>query len=411
MLARQRAESVPSVHIDGTLRVRAAAVLASLTLSAAAVWLLALPHGNFDLRVYRGSVDWWVFHGDLYSFGMGKRHYGFTYPPFAALCMLPMLLLPLASVVVLNMAVIVSCAALIVRVVVARLPSLLGVDPWLLAGLLTPPLFLLQPLRDTLTFGQINIGLAALVTLDLLLLERGNRWAGVGAGLATALKLTPGLFVILYLVSGSRRAARTSALTFAAVTALSAAVAPSTSWTFWTSTLYDSHRVGSYDSATNQSFAGVLARLTNSAHVPAGWLPLVVAIAAYALWSARRLFLAGALLPAFTAVGLAAAVASPISWVHHLWWIAPALLILLDQGLRQRSRGRLLVVAVIGLVFVSGMPDVMRAPAGHHLDSAATIIGENAYGIALLILLALVCRLPSSWPEPRGGRPLKSSGV
>lgn len=357
--------------------------------------MVARSHRSFDVKVYRGAVSSWAHGGDLYAFGLGSRHLGFTYPPFAALCFLPMVLLPLAVVIALNKLAIVASVALVLRVVVARLPSVGHLPPWWLAAVLTPPVLLLQPVRDTLTFGQINIGLAALVTLDLLLVERLNRWAGVGAGLAMALKLTPGLFLLLYLVAGSRRTARTAVLTFVAVTGLAAAVAPHTSWTFWTSTLYDSGRVGSYDSASNQSFAGVLARLSNSGHVPALWLPLVVVLAAGALWSARRLFLGDSHLAAFTAVGLAAAVASPISWVHHLWWVAPALLLVLDQGLQRRSWWRISLVAVLASVLASGLPDTMRARSGHHLDSFATVVGENVYGVTVLVLLALVCALPT----------------
>jgi alpha-1,2-mannosyltransferase len=377
-------------------RLQVAAVLASTILSAIAFVLLHRPHRSFDVKVYRGAVDLWVHGGNLYSFGLGDRQLGFTYPPFAALCFLPMVLLPLAAVIALNQLVIISSVALVLRAVVARLPSVSHLEPWLLAAMLTPPVLLLQPVRDTLTFGQTNITLAALVTLDLLLIERGNRWGGMGAGLTTALKLTPGLFVVLYLVAGSRRAARTSVISFLAVTGLAAAVAPRTSWTFWTSTLYDTSRVGSYDSASNQSFAGVLARLTNSGQIPALWLPVVVVITGWALWSARRLFQAGAHLPAFTAVGLAAAVASPISWVHHLWWVVPALLLLLDQGLQLQSRWRVGLAAVLAAVLASGLPDEKRARAGHHLDTAMTVLGENVYGVTVLVLLVLVCALPSS---------------
>jgi alpha-1,2-mannosyltransferase len=327
-----------------------------------------------------------------------------------------MVLLPLTAVIALNQLAVIASVALVLRVVVARLPSFSHLEPWFLVAVLTPPVLLLQPVRDTLTFGQINIGLAALVTLDLLLIERGNRWGGVGAGLATALKLTPGLFLVLYLVAGSRRAARTSALSFAAVTGLAALVAPHTSRTFWTSTLYDSSRVGSYDSASNQSFAGVLARLTNSGHVPGAWLPLIVIISASALWSARRLFRAGAHLPAFTAVGLTAAVASPISWVHHLWWVVPALLLLLDQGLQRRSWWRVSLVAILAAVLASGLPDTMRARSGHHLDSAMTVLGENVYGVTVLVLLVLVCALPTRdrrderKQEQDGGEQLQPDG-
>ena len=279
-------------------------------LSIVAVSRLALPHNSFDLRVYRGTVDWWISHGDLNRF---------TYPPFAALCLLPMSLLPLSAVVLVNVGLILAAD---------RAPHTAAVRA---AALARHP--------DVRAGPHGGSGARDL----LLLLEPRSRVAGVGVGLATALKLTPGLFAVLHLTSGSRRDARTSALTFVGVAAVSAVLSPATSWTYSTSILFDTHRVGSFESATNQSLAGVLTRLTNSTHIPGIWLPLAGCISIASLRSARRLFLAGALLPAFTAAGLAAAVLNPISWVHHLCWVAPALLIQFDHSLRHRSRGRLLL--------------------------------------------------------------------
>ena len=365
-----------------------------LTVSLAGSFLLALlltkPHNNFDLRVYRGAVDSWVFHGDLYGFGMGQRHYGFTYPPFAALCMLPMALLPLNVVVGINWLFILASAAFVVHTYAGRLPTFSEWSGRLALGVLLPPLLLLQPLRDTLTFGQINLELGALVVGDLLLLQRGSRWAGVGAGLATAMKLTPGLFVVFYLVSGARRAAGTSLLTFGTVTLGAAMLVPSTSWQFWTETIFDSKRVGSYDSATNQSLGGFLARLGNSSELPVVWLPVIGLVAVGVLLAARRLFIMGDLPTAFVVVGLGACAVSPISWVHHLWWVAPALLVLVDRAVRRHSRWLAGVAVLVALVFVSGSPDMSRVKSGHHHDALGTMVGENVYAVCLLLLLLVL---------------------
>ena len=365
-------------------------MVASVTLSVLLGLLVAKPHNSFDLRVYRGAVESWAFHGDLYGFGMGQRHSGFTYPPFAALCMLPMVLLPLGTVTVINVLVMVASAASVVRAYSARLSCFAGWGGWFAVGVLLPPLLLLQPLRDTLTFGQINLELGALVVADMLLLERGSRWAGVGAGLATAMKLTPGLFIVFYLVSGRWRAAGTSLLTFGAVTLGAALVAPSTSWQFWTSTILDTNRVGSYDSATNQSVAGLLARLANSSDVPAVWVPIVALVVVGVLLSARRHFMTGDLPAAFVVVGLGACAVSPISWVHHLWWIAPALLVLVDRAIRAKSWIVAGMVVMVTLAFASGAPDIARVKAGHHHDSLGTLVGENLYGVFVLVMLLVL---------------------
>ena len=54
----------------------------------------------FDLRVYHGAVDSWVHHGGrLYDYRVPGTPYGFTYPPFAAVAMLPMALLALRAAI------------------------------------------------------------------------------------------------------------------------------------------------------------------------------------------------------------------------------------------------------------------------------------------------------------------------
>src|SRR5205823_2463127 len=77
-----------------TPRRTAVQVLLLLAL-AAATWaflaVAAVRHGYFDLRVYYGALNHWVGgRGELYDYLLPNTRYGFTYPPFAALVMLPM---------------------------------------------------------------------------------------------------------------------------------------------------------------------------------------------------------------------------------------------------------------------------------------------------------------------------------
>ena len=59
---------------------------------------LAARHGFFDLRVYYGAINYWVHDGgSLYDYLLPRSTYGFTYPPFAALVMLPMAVTPWTS--------------------------------------------------------------------------------------------------------------------------------------------------------------------------------------------------------------------------------------------------------------------------------------------------------------------------
>jgi hypothetical protein len=50
---------------DKRRRLQVAAVLTSTALSAVAFALLNRPHRGFDVKVYRGAVDFWAHGGDL----------------------------------------------------------------------------------------------------------------------------------------------------------------------------------------------------------------------------------------------------------------------------------------------------------------------------------------------------------
>jgi alpha-1,2-mannosyltransferase len=164
---------------------------------------------------------------------------------------------------------------------------------------------------------------------DLRALPAG-RWAGVGVGLAAAIKLTPAVFIGYLLLSRQYRAAATATVTAAAATLLAAILAPGQSRTFWTSALWDTGRVGRLEYVSNQSLRGLLARLD----APSTWWLLAVALVlAYWCWWIRVRQPAAGHLAGFALTGIVACLISPITWVHHLVWLLPALFLLLDRAL------------------------------------------------------------------------------
>ena len=62
-------------------------------------------------------------------------------------------------------------------------------------------------------------------------------------GLACAVKLTPGVFIVYLLVTGRRRAAAVAAAAFVAASLLAAGVLPHDSKRFWTDALWHSERL------------------------------------------------------------------------------------------------------------------------------------------------------------------------
>lgn len=120
-----------------------------------------------------------------------------TYPPFAALLFTPLTLLGVPEMRTLatagNLLLLLALVHLSLRLVGRDRP---GTALWVAAVLVW-----CEPVWTTLRYGQINLLIAVAVLWDLTRREN-NRWAGVGIGLATAVKLTPGLFVVLLLVVG-----------------------------------------------------------------------------------------------------------------------------------------------------------------------------------------------------------------
>ncbi|MDC0769002.1 glycosyltransferase 87 family protein [Streptomyces sp. HD] len=336
------------MRLPRTDRGRLALVLvlaAAVTVFTATVPLL---RDWFDLRVYYGTIDSWIHHGGrIYDYQVPGTTYGFTYPPFAAVVMLPMALVDLQVAIAVALLLNLAALAFALRVLAGRAWQRYGWYGWALA---VCALALFEPLRDTFSFGQVNILLLALVLLDRWLLATGReRWAGVGIGLAAAIKLTPAAFIGLLLVARRWRAAAVATAVAAAATALAAWVAPDASRFYWTHAMWDTTRVGRLDYVSNQSLQGILARLDVSSR--AVWA--VVVLLVLGVWAARtrRAVVTGDWTAAFALTGLTACLVSPITWVHHLVWLLPSFAVLVRAG-HIRIAGTLYAVLCTSVVWL-----------------------------------------------------------
>src|SRR4051812_28499188 len=362
-------------------------------------------HGYFDLTVYRGAARWWLHHRHLYAFIREGTSKGFTYPPFGVLVVLPTALVSMHTAA----AVLTTLSALLVILTTWWLGIPVadrhGWPRWFAVAVAVPLVFAMEPVRETLGWGQLNLFLVALILADLGALERGSRWAGAGIGLATAVKLTPGLFVVYLALSGRLRAAVTAAATFAAATLLATTLDPSSSLRYWTGALFQTGRVGRVDRPGNQSLLGGLARLAAPARPdPRAWIGLCAAVLALGLTRAVRAGRQGDELTGITLTGLVSGLLSPISWTHHLYWVIPAVVVLVDVAagtplagrsplwLRDRPAaaraGAALAAAVVGTAFIGSLVWFFDVPQP---GGAVGMLGQNAY---LLIMVALLAVLP-----------------
>ncbi|RFS83713.1 DUF2029 domain-containing protein [Actinomadura spongiicola] len=190
---------------------------------------------------------------------------------------------------------------------------------------------LLAPVWHTFFQGQVNLFLLALIVADMHRVSRG-RPAGVGIGIATAIKLTPAIFVVLLLVTRRTRDALIATGTFAVCALLAYAIAPDASRLYWLHTFYDTSRVG-VPYISNQSPYGTLTRVLRGTAEVGDWytaVPLTIGLAGLTiafLWARR-----GDWLAATAVTGVTGLLVSPISWAHHWVWILPALAVLIRNG-------------------------------------------------------------------------------
>ncbi|TQF73723.1 DUF2029 domain-containing protein [Rhodococcus spelaei] len=285
---------------------------------------------RIDLDVYRIGGTAFAhgvpLYGQLPATALGNP-LPFTYPPLAAIVFSPFSAMTLdqASVALTT----VSLVALLATVVLT-LRSLGLVDTavtWWTAGAVFAGALILEPVYSTFDYGQVNIVLMALVVADCLLPK--TPWPrGLLVGLVAAVKLTPAVFVLYFLLRKDIRATVWTAVGFLGGTAVGFAVTFSDSKQYWTDTLIDSNRIGKPAYPGNQSITGMLARLGLDASVrtPVWALCCVLALVVTVI-AVRRAFASRQPALALTATALFGLLASPVSWSHHWVWVVPILMI------------------------------------------------------------------------------------
>ncbi|MEU9699874.1 glycosyltransferase 87 family protein [Streptomyces sp. NPDC047981] len=341
-----------------------ATAVAVCLLSFAAFWVAQrLAHVNMlDVMVYRAEGETVRAGGDLYAMRATSANLAMTYPPFAGLLFVPLTFVDVPLMRTLatagNLLLVLALVQLSLRLV---RPSLSGERLWRAALLVAAVVVWCEPVWTTLRYGQINLLIAVAVLWDFTRRE-GSRWAGVGIGLATAVKLTPGLFVVLVLAAGLLqwrrerrwnawlRMAATATAVFLGTTLASALALPYDSKRFWTHTLFETGRVGFAEETANQSLRGVLARLMHTDDPGLLWAVVAAALGGAAMVLAVRAALRGDKALAVIVCAVTALMISPISWSHHWVWCVPLLVLLVDR--RERIRPAWTVWAV-PLVFAS----------------------------------------------------------
>ncbi|MGW4483924.1 glycosyltransferase 87 family protein [Amycolatopsis sp. NPDC004368] len=359
------------------------------TVIVAAVLAAVAGFGLIDLQIYRFGADA-VLHGDdLYGplpLPTSGTPLPFIYPPFAALLFTVMTLPPLPVAAVLMDLISLAALWLALHAAIRRLWRPSRSTELIATTALTVAALALEPVRETISFGQINLVLMALVAVECL--DPNPRWPrGIGVGIAAAIKVTPAGFLLFFMLTKDFRAARNAMIAGAAATALGFLVAPADSVKyFFGGGLTGAAGLSGSPYATNQTIEGALHRLDLPSlpyHVL--WLGLSAFVVFAAVVVMRRV---DAPL-AFVVNAAAVLVLSPISWSHHWVWIAPALLVL---ATRARATGQVAALAGATLVFVVAPHSFV--PSGDFRELAWAlwqhVLGDSYLLLALGFLTSLL---------------------
>ena len=308
-----------------------AAALALLVLAALTFWLPYTWPYRIDIDVYRlggrAFLDGVDLYGPLPDTEVGAN-LPFTYPPIAAALFSVFAVMPLvAASTLLSILSVVGLAwvlTLVLRDVTRRSLS----DAWWLALPVLALISWLGPMRENIEFGQFNVLLMVLVLTDVLA-GKGKPWRGWLTGLAVAIKLTPAVFLVHYLLRRDWRSLIMTMVSFGVYTAIGFALRPADSVEYWTSALRDTGRIGNAGFPSNLSINGFLHRLgLDGTTATVTWFVVSALVGLVIMWIARRLLQAGQEAAAALVVGLIALFCSPVSWGHHWVWALPLLVVL-----------------------------------------------------------------------------------
>ncbi|WP_024332999.1 glycosyltransferase 87 family protein [Gordonia hirsuta] len=383
--------------------------MTALTVTAVA-FLLVVPYELIvgrsippvDFYVYRYGAESAYAGNDLYLSnvfgpGIGADGLPFTYSPFAALVLWPATLFTAKTAYLLwNIVGLVALGYVLNKYVRGPWPLRLL---WLVLALIAARVSIV--LYHHLLFGQINLVLMALCIADVFREPRSRlgRWLprGVLIGIAGAIKFTPMLFLIFFLVSRRWRDAAITLASFGAATLVAFAVFPRSSRTFFTNTLWHlSDKVeldGFFTTSGNNSLTGAFAAIAPWGRTVGTLLAVLVTLVC--LWAATQVDRRLGLGPAALVVGLTASIASPVSWIHHWVYLLPALVYFVFYG--DTLRRWFAVLAAAFLIFTQG-----PTTGDRFLDTGNSLLwlpGIIARESLLLLALSSIVLLAVSQPR------------
>jgi alpha-1,2-mannosyltransferase len=373
----------------------------------AVAWLLALAAIGYlvvtavgwqmlDLDVYRAGGSAILHDGNLYAIRAADR-LPFTYPPVSAVLAVPLALVPFWVAKLGWIALVYVPLVFAVRISFRPILDRAGGAASVLFPVLLALAAYLLPIRQVIGFGQVDMLLLAMCLLDCVVTS--PKWPrGVLIGLATAIKLEPGAFIIYLLITRRWRAAGVAALSFVGWTALAWLISPRDSVAYWTSAIFDTRRLGGNASAGNQALRGMVLRLHAAVAPDLIWLPLALIVAVGGFAAARACWKHGHDLAGIAIAGLLGALLSPVAWIHHLCWVLVAIGVIAGDG---RSARRIWLAALTGVLYLSTLPVWAEVHlSASQLRSLPGFVLENSFGLWALGLIPVLYWIRAARTEP-----------
>jgi alpha-1,2-mannosyltransferase len=354
-----------------------------------------------DLDVYRTSGLSVLRGQPLYAvLTQPPQLLAFTYPPAAALFAVPLALIPWPAAQLAWVPFVYVPLAVVIWYAFAPLLRRSGrLRPAAFAAVFAACAYLF-PLRDEMRFGQVDMVLLGLAVADCA--ARRPRWPrGALVGLATAIKLVPGVFIVYLWLSGRRRAALAAVLVALACTLGAWLLLPHDSVTFWTSAIFEPGRLGSNAGTSDQSLRGLLLRAFLPGRLPGLiWAVVAVGVAVAGFALVRRLARGSHEMEAMAVTALVGVLASPVSWIHHYVVVVVAIGAILADG---RDPRRVVVAAGTAVYFALTIPWWGQSLLGwRDVPVLAARVAQDSFGIGALGLIIVLAWLRAARRAPAG---------
>ncbi len=245
---------------------------------------------HFDAYVYWYALNNWFNGNSLYDWYAlpDYKMYPFTYPPFGAWSLSPLTWFDYETAARLMIMAIALQTAVIVALIGRSLGwswgSAFAIAPW--AAILIQQC--LEPFNQSVGFAQVNTAMMALVMIDVAA-PPSWKGRGVASGLAAAIKLTPAIAVLIFLLRRQWRSAITMVATSLTVTLLSWIISPSESARFFFDAMWDPQRAGDAYYTSNQNLKGFVARAVPENAWNITWAIAVALALVAAVWLCLRI--------------------------------------------------------------------------------------------------------------------------